>query len=169
MKLTAEVATAVTLAANRNGLDPYVLAALVQQESSGMPEAIRYEPDWSLFWDVQKKAPFRGSLNPATFPSIAPCTHQTEWLAQKTSWGAAQVVGAVARELGYGGTYLAELIDPTIGIEYGARFLAKFLAKYDLEDALSSYNAGHPVDSNRDSYVAPIIRRIDELRRGGGF
>lgn len=169
MKLPIDVATAVTMAANRNGLDPYVLAALVQQESSGMTDAIRYEPDFPYLWDVEKKAPFRGALNPKTFPSIRPCSGATEWMAQKTSWGCAQVMGAVARELGYTGTFLSELIEPTIGVEYGARLLSRFLHKYDLEDALSSYNAGHPITGNRDTYVAPIVQRIDEFRRGGGF
>ncbi len=169
MRLPSDVAAAVTMAANRNGLDPYVLAALVQQESAGMSSAIRYEPDYAYLWDVEKNAPFRGALNPKTFPTFRPCSSATEWMAQKTSWGCTQVMGAVAREMGFRGTFLSELTDPTVGVEYGARLLSKLLKKYELEDALSSYNAGHPIDGNRDSYVAPIVQRIEELRRGGGF
>lgn len=169
MKLPTDVAVAVTMAANRNGLDPYVLAALVKQESGGMAAAIRYEPAFSYLWDVDKGAPYRGPSDPAKFPSIRPCSGPTEWMAQKTSWGCAQVMGATARELGFTGTFLSELCDPAVSAEYGARYLAKFLRRFELEDALSAYNGGHPTDSNRDTYVIPILRRIDELRNGGGF
>lgn len=169
MRLPTDVAAAVTMAANRNGLDPYVLAALVQQESGGMTGAIRYEANYPYLWDVSKREPYRGPNDPLRFPSVRPCSSVTEWMAQKTSWGCTQVMGAVARELGYTGTYLSDLCDPTIGVEYGAKHLAKFLSKYELEDALSAYNAGHPIDGNRESYVARITQRVQELRNGGGF
>ena len=68
----------------------------------------------------------------------------TEANTRAMSFGLMQVMGEVARELGFAGEFLTELCDPHVGIEFGCRKLAKALAKHNgqLEESLLAYNGG---------------------------
>ena len=158
MSLPSAVASVISAAAGRHGLDPVVLAALVWKESSGNPHAIRHEPGYRWLWDVFNWKPFRRleveemfrSAPPADFRGPTGASAPTEWAAQRTSWGATQIMGAVARERGFRGAFLSEL-----------------LRRWELADALSAYNAGAPTETNDATYVRPILRQAEVYRREG--
>lgn len=171
MSLPASIASVITMAAHEFGVEPALLAAIARQESGFEPTAMRYEPNWKYMWDVELNAPFRGVLNPATFPAPDYVSSQTEWSAQRTSWGLCQVMGSVARENGYRGKFLSGLCDPLEGARYGAKVLARLVKKYDLGDAyasaVSAYNAGHPTPENQAHYVTPVLGFYRDFLAGG--
>jgi len=175
VSLPSGVAAVVSLAANRHGLEPAVLAALVWKESAGDTHAIRFEPHYRWLWDVYEWKPFRRltseeagrSAPPTDFQGPTGASDATEWAMQRTSWGLCQVMGAVARERGFKGTFLSQLCEPEIGVEYGAMHLALLLRKWELSDALSAYNAGNPTETNEATYVRPVLKQAGLYRREG--
>lgn len=175
MRLSSDVAAAVSMAAPRHGLDACILAALVVQESSGDPFAMRAEPRYQWLWDADKWEPFRrlseeerrSATPPPDFRSPVGVSAATEWSSQRTSWGLCQIMGATARERGFRGRFLSALCEPSLGAEFGARHLALLMARYDAMSALSAYNAGKPTEANEESYVRPILQMADRFRRDG--
>ena len=139
-----------------HGLDPAVVRALVQVESSGNRWAWNPEPRYRYFWDVMENRPFRpvsaleiaNQFPPSDFHALAG-DDDNEWWAQQASWGLMQIMGAVARELGFTGPYLTELCDPQTNLHYGCLKLATNLpwAKGDLRSALAAYNGGRAGNS----------------------
>lgn len=172
LKLSSDVAAAVSMSSGHHGVDPCLLAALIIKESSGNPAAIRYEPQYRYVWDVLKNRPYSQTAPsplqaPPDFKGLGGVHPQLEWTLQKCSIGACQVMGAVARELGFPGQFLTELIAPEIGIEYGAKKLGMLLKKFDVEDALSAYNAGTPTEVNYKTYVVPILMCRNQFQAEG--
>lgn len=175
MILSPEVAAAVTVAATRHGLDSCLLAALVVQESSGDPLAVRHEPRYAYLWDVREWQAFRrlseeerrSAKPPEDFGAPVGVSAATEWAQQRTSWGLCQVMGATARQLGFRGRFLSALCEPTLGADYGARYLAGLLERFDAMSALSAYNAGRPTEANEQTYVRPVMRLAETFRREG--
>jgi hypothetical protein len=162
-------------AARRESLDPALVAALVLQESGGDPWAWNPEPRYRWLWDVRQRRPFRrledhevlAEVSPADFPCIAGDPDQ-EWWGQQASWGLMQVMGAVAREQGVRAPYLTALCDPESNLAIGCAHLARLFARFPgvgAEGVLSAYNAGAPVETNRETYVAPVMRRCLALQR----
>lgn len=137
--------------ARKHGLDPELVLALVQQESSGNAYAWNPEPKYRYLVNVKTRAPFRtltpaelaSEFPPKDFPCLAGDPDQ-EWWAQQASWGLMQVMGAVAREWNFRGPYLTELTEAHINLEIGCRVLASHLrwSGGDLAKALGAYNAG---------------------------
>jgi len=116
--------------ANNNKIDPSLLAAIIMQESNGNVCAMRYEPGWRYVYNAEKFAKTIGS------------SVKTEEIGQSTSWGPCQVMGTVAREMGFRG-WFSELCDPEVGIKYGARFFAqKVKTNETIDAAISAYNMG---------------------------
>ena len=78
----------------------------------------------------------------------------TERVLQQCSWGLAQSMGSVARELGYMGP-LQRLCDPELGILYGAKKIRQLLEKYghNEELAISCYNQGYPYKDDTGRFV----------------
>ena len=68
-------------------------------------------------------------------PSAERATTITELLFQQSSWGLMQIMGAVARERGFGG-WLTELCDPTVNMEWGCRHL-RWMLDHPLDYGLS--------------------------------
>lgn len=141
------------------GLDPVVLYAMLWKESSYNPWAMRYEPlfKWTL---AHRDWASRLGLSP-----------ETEMLAQKSSWGLGQIMGAVAREHGFRG-HLTELVQPKINLELCAKHLKKKLVVYgSIEAAVSAYNQGDNRKTpggmyrNQVSYVDPVFRKAREIRK----
>ncbi|MEW5724773.1 MAG: transglycosylase SLT domain-containing protein, partial [Thermodesulfobacteriota bacterium] len=99
--------------AERFGLDPDLVAAIILKESSADPYAIRYEPGWPYVQTPEKFKP-------------QSCSVETERRAQMMSWGLMQVMGTNIRTMGYTG-WLTEYLDPSKAIEVGCRFLAGLL------------------------------------------
>ena len=142
--------------AELRGLDPVLVWAVVEQESSWRPDATRYEEHYR--WLV---VPAEGCGLP---------DGQAEIRGQRTSWGLMQVMGAVARELGLSGPFEA-LLRPGLGLEYGCRYLARQLrvTDGDVRGALASYNSGRATSEAGLRYADQVLARVARLRqeRGG--
>ena len=137
--------------ANVYGIDANLLEAVVIKESSGNPWAWNPEPAYRYLWDVRKGRPFRpltsaevrAKFPPADFPALVGDSDH-EWWGQQASWGLLQLMGAVARELGYKAPYLPSLCNPATNLTWGAKHLSARLqwAGGDKRTALAGYNAG---------------------------
>jgi soluble lytic murein transglycosylase-like protein len=125
------------------GIEPRIIHGVIMRESGGDSLAFRYEPRYPYLYKVQSSRP----------PGY---TIETETVLQKCSFGLMQVMGAVFRELGYRGGLTEVLCRPALQLEYGCRHLRPKLDKYGIEDGLSAYNAGRPVQSNR-AYVRKVL------------
>ena len=120
----------IIVIANKHLLNPNLVAALVQTESSYNSDAVRYEKN------------YRWTLDPEKYCRPLKISQATELELQKFSWGLMQVMGAVSREHGYTGP-LHRLCNPDLGLEYGCLHFAKYFRKYnDLAKAISAYNGG---------------------------
>lgn len=94
--------------------------------------AVRCEPTYKWTWMVEEHAAELG------------ITQTTERTLQKMSWGLMQVMGATARELGFGAP-LTQLVLPEAGLEWGLRYLAQKVKRHkETTDAIAAYNAGSP-------------------------
>lgn len=136
------------------GLEPALVASVVQQESNWEPLAMRYEPMYRWLW-------------PSPEAVVAPSGVSliTERMQQKTSWGLMQVMGAVAREHGFQGRFLGALLDPDDGLHYGCRHLKGHIQRWgSVEDGVSAYNAGRPTATNKEHYTDKVMGRIESLR-----
>jgi soluble lytic murein transglycosylase-like protein len=143
--MTLEQLHAVARAAAVNaGIDPVLVQAVCEHESRWNPWAVRYEP---AFY-AKYVAPLQGLTD-------------TERIMRSTSWGLCQVMGEVAREKGFAGTYLAELLDPPINLKYGCIKLAECLTatKQDLRAALLRWNGG-----GNPAYPDMVIPLMEKYR-----
>lgn len=154
-----------------HGVDPCVLAALVDVESHGMPGAVRTEPVYWHPWDVATGAPFRrlgaGEAVNGTAPSDFPGGQQ-EWTGQRASYGLAQVMGAVARERGFAGPWEA-LLDPETNLELACAHLT-YLQRHGKDEfaTLVAYHAGDPESAKGIQYAHKVLARAVEMRRAWG-
>jgi soluble lytic murein transglycosylase-like protein len=135
--MKAPALDALLAAAAAHRLSPDLLIAQAQVESSGEPDAFRFEPAFYARY-------IRGNASAAArrFGPLAAC-----------SFGLLQIMLETACELGFDGQP-HELFDPAIGAEWGARHLAALLAWAggDYTRALAAYNGG------KGGNVAPPFR-----------
>ncbi len=138
--------------ARRFGISADLVEAVVLVESAGNPSAWNPEPHYQYLWNVRTNAPFRtltaaeraSEVPPADFPFLAGDRDQ-EWWAQQASWGLMQMMGGLARELGFRGPYIPELVrDPELCLTLGCGHLLRLLiwAEGNVKQALGAYNAG---------------------------
>lgn len=108
------------------GLSPAIVCGVCERESSWFQYSLRYEPAFEAKYLKKLKL-----------------TDATEQNLRATSFGLMQILGQVARELGYSGP-LGGLCEPALGIKYGCAKLAAALkkAKGDYTAALLAYNGG---------------------------
>lgn len=129
--------------ATGHALDPSLVCAVVEQESGWNPWALRYEPMFFTKYVVL----------------LAEAQHllATESNARATSWGLMQVMGQVAREHGFAGQSLAELCDPTTGLQIGCQVLSSKLsaARGNVGQALLLWNGG-----SNEAYPNEVLARI---------
>lgn len=119
-------------------LDPALVCAVCDHESVWDPWAVRYEPAFEKRWD----------------PTVG--LTPTEHYGRAVSYGLGQIMGEVARELGFAGKYLTELCDPATGLEFMCRKLARCVASFtDKKAALERYNGGSDL-----TYAATVIALI---------
>lgn len=147
----------IDLAATRKGLDPLLVAAIVQVESAGDEWAMRFEPHW---YDRLN------DVDPPRGVSVA-----TERMQLSTSWGLMQVLGVTAREFGCDTPFLGVLCQPVVGIEYGCQVLRSKFERYDGDtlDAVAAYNAGSVRLSDdgaysNQGYVDKVMREYARQR-----
>ena len=108
-------------------LDPVLVCAVIEQESNWNPFAVRFEPAFEARY-----------IHPAV-----PASPTTLELTKAMSFGLMQMMGEVAIEFGWRGSFLTDLCDPDIGVDYGCRKLRKcFVLHSDPEPALLAYNGG---------------------------
>ena len=129
--------------AARHNLDPALVCAVVEQESSWEPHAIRYEPAFRSRY-----------IAPLGLPP-------TEEVARSISWGLMQVMGQLAREHGFIGKFLTALSDAQVGLEIGCTVLADKLkaAAGDVTKALNLWNGGA-----NPNYAEEILSKLDKYR-----
>ena len=152
-----ELRRIVEAAAQKNGCDPDVAIAIAMIESSWDTYAVKYEPNWKYLESVEAHA------------KADHITGETELQLQKFSWGLMQVMGSVARELGFT-LALPMLCIPEFGAEYGTKKLAKLFRRYPSElDVIAAYNAGSPRKTEHgfyvnQGYVNKVKSLVDDLR-----
>lgn len=129
-------------------LDFELVKSLIQIESSGNPWAMRYESKWRWF------------LKPSYWAWRLKISDSTERIAQSSSFGLCQVMGAVARELGFEG-HLTELCDPAVGIKYGCKKLKQCIDRYDgdIRKGLAAYNAGYAASKIGQRYADKVMKQ----------
>ncbi len=139
MTRSSELVLMAHAAAARFNLEPALVCAVIEEESSWDTYAIRYEP---LFGERYVK-----SLN------LPP----TEEMARSISWGLMQVMGQVAREHGFARRFLSEICSPKIGIEIGCTVLARKFgdAGGDVAKGLLFWNGGGDAD-----YPERVLNRM---------
>lgn len=147
----------------KNGVDPYLVAAIASCESSGNVWATRYE------------AHYRWLYKPEKFAHACGTTIETEEHHQRTSWGLCQLMGAVAREHGHH-TPMPSLCRADLNVRFACRHLLWLYNKYGIkqvETVLAAYNAGSPRDVapkdgvvDNHKYVAKVMARYLELTQG---
>lgn len=160
-------------------LDPLLIASFIMVESSGNPWAWNPEPPYRFLWDVKHAKPFRpltvaervSEVPPKDFPGWKGADPDAEWWGQQCSWGLMQVMGGVARERGFKGTFLTQLSDPEINLWTGSRHLAALARRYTGDDLYAAYNAGSPrrVASGayeNQGYVDKIREQLGRLKDG---
>lgn len=159
--------------ATKFNLDSNLLIAQIFVESGNDPFAWNPEPQYRYFWNVKTRAPFRAltasevvaESAPADFPALAGDKDQ-EWWAQQASWGLLQIMGALARELGFIRPYLTELCDPVQNLEIGCMHLSNLLSWSDgnTDKALSAYNGGKKGNSTppfrNQSYASKVKAQL---------
>jgi soluble lytic murein transglycosylase-like protein len=114
-----------------HGLDPALVAAVATHESSWNVWAVRYEPGFFSRY-------IQPLLNNGTVKTLTDATMRS------TSFGLMQIMGQTAREKGFTGSFLTQLCDPDVGMDYGCRKLAKCTTDHpnDVRGALLAYNGG---------------------------
>lgn len=124
-------------ASKKTGVSTALLASVIHQESRGEIYAIRYEP---AFFDKYVKGKTK-KTSLGYIPSL--CSFATEQSLRAHSFGLFQMMGQVARERGFKGEFLTELLDPATNIKWGSEFLQTLLLKHeDTEKALLRWNGG---------------------------
>jgi soluble lytic murein transglycosylase-like protein len=126
-----------------HGLEPGLVCAVIEQESAWNPWAVRYEPAFLSRYVAPLYTAGKFSA--------------TEAYTRSISWGMMQVMGQAAREAGFDESSLAELCDPSTGIEWGCRLLAARFARAngDAAEALLAWNGGA-----NPNYPSEVLARM---------
>lgn len=160
----AQVLQCIRETATKLGVDPDLATAIAMVESGGWPLAVRFEPKWKYFYQIEFFAHKNGS-------SVV-----TEQFLQACSFGPMQIMGTVARELGHQGPMLELVAKPPLAVELSIRHLRGFLNKHDsVPSAVAAYNAGTPkklevgpgagVKFVNQAYVDKVLARMKLLKK----
>jgi soluble lytic murein transglycosylase-like protein len=129
-------------AAAAQSLDPALVCAVIEQESSWNTWAMRYEPAF-----FAKYVAHLYTNNKIT---------ASEAYARGFSWGLMQVMGQVAREMGFDGAFLSGICDAEQGLSIGCKLLRKKLDSMDGDAtrSLLAWNGG-----GNPAYAAQVLAR----------
>jgi len=142
----------ITKIASDAGVSPMLVAAIVQAESSGDTNAVRYEASFQHYW---KTAEFARKLG---------ITNDTEASLQRHSWGLMQVMGATARWIGFKGP-ITDLLQPEVGLKWGCRYLKRLTEQHKTgPKIIAAYNAGSPRYSKERPGEFVNQRYVDKVR-----
>ena len=151
----------ITLNASQTGLPERLIAAVIQVESAGNPNAIRFEP--SFYTMVQREG----------FKTPAEVSKPTELTARSFSWGLMQIMGQVARERGCTEPYLSALCEPAAGIHWGCRQLARcrdrFLKTHGWAAVTAAYNGGFGAVKKDGTFTNPYYPKAVLSALGGAW
>ena len=155
MRLTQVFSMIEKVAPDGDPLEHHLMFAFAFHESNFEAAITRYEPGWKYFYKTKD------------FAEVLLTTEDTEKVHQATSWGLMQIMGTVARELGYEG-HLPALIDPLLNLTYGVKKIRLLRKKYsDINDIISAYNSGNPIKNNgiyiNQKYVDSVYRRLSNI------
>lgn len=139
-------------------VDRIILASQIWTESAGVPKAYRYEHLFTWFLH-----PTRGPLHDSRLSTTANRQNAEHLLGsdefnfQSASHGLLQVMGSVARELGYDGTP-KDFYDPATNVHFGCLKIKQCLkqANGDMRNALKRYNGSF-------RYADLVLHRADIL------
>lgn len=150
IRLNADLRAVIEKKALLNDVSPDLIEAIVITESSGQPDAWRYEPNF--------------------YAKYIRDGHYPEELKKElaTSWGLMQVMGVIAWERGLRYKIKETLCTVDGGLDYGIKHLMRFMKKYgNWNDAIASYNAGSPRKKDglyvNQRYVDKVNRYYKEL------
>ena len=161
-------------AAAAHHLEPAVVVALVDRESSFDPWAHRWEPGYRYLWHPVHRSAARAEkgMPPIGWPSWIDelaISGATEFNDQRTSWGLMQVMGSTARMLGYT-EHLPRLCVAAVGVEVGCMYLAQLVERHGLEGGLEAYNDGRADNLGAGvEYSAAIVARAGDLATSRAF
>ena len=157
-----------------NKTDPMLVWKLIKKEGKLQGLAEKY---WEYMFGICKKETvgfdnlavryernYKWLYHPEKFARDNHISVETETIFQKTSVSICQVMGGLYRELGGLGQIL-EMTKPEVSIDFGTKYFKSRLDKYSLDDAISAYNAGSPISSNRKNYVGVVKRYANEWRK----
>jgi soluble lytic murein transglycosylase-like protein len=145
----------IARAADKHGLDPQLVEAVVRAESSGNPRAYRYEP---AFWDryLKDKQKYK---------------HEQPRRVS-ASYGLMQLMFPTASdELGFEGEP-EDLFNIDINLDLGCALLVKN-RKWggSMEAALAAYNGGRTKDNlkppfRNGGYVSKVMGHLADIKKG---
>jgi len=128
-------------AADLHKLDRSLVCAIVEQESSWEPKAVRYEPAF-----------YRLYIVPLKLADLA------EAEGRAYSYGLMQIMGETAREHGFSGKFV-DLLDAATGLLWGCVHFKSLLDREsnDVYNALQHWNGG-----GNKLYAGQVIARINK-------
>jgi len=138
--------------AKEHRVDPHLVLAMVQVESSGGRRLTRYEPH------------VKDLVTPGDWAHSLGISHVTEITHQKTSWGPMHILGSTARDEGFEGE-IPLLIYPETGLHWGCKFLRKQFIRYDdnMVDAVAAYNGGSARYQSNGMLDPKLRRYVDKV------
>lgn len=158
--METKVYNAIAVQAMSRDLDPLLCVAIATIETHGNIYLTRFEPLWKYYTGV------------AQFAHSTGVTQDTEIAGQATSWGPMQVMGSVAREMGFVGLF-PQLASVDLGVRFALLKLKKIGEIYENEEAvISAYNAGTPKKLingtwSNQGYVSKVTEVLFKLRKEG--
>lgn len=145
--MTSDHASLISLAKNValiEQVDAALVCAVCEQESSWNQWAMRFEPMFLAHY-----------VKP-----VMPEAPSTSEMARATSWGLMQIMGEVAREVGFQGHYFSELCQPDTGLTFGCKKLKACLDRRgDVKAALLMWNGGGNL-----GYPGQVMARMEAYR-----
>ena len=120
-----------------------LIGAIIQTESSGNQYATRYEPHFKYLVKTKQMSLDNG------------ITEETEIILQKMSWSYTQIMGGVARELGFDDDM--PMLCGELSILFGTKLIKKIASRYtNKEDIIAAYNMGSVIKAIDGKYKNQI-------------